>query len=77
MTVDDLLTVLRQCAGVDESITLDESAMDTGFDDLGYDSLAVLEITGHIQREFGVRLADDAVKPADSPRRLLELVNAE
>lgn len=74
MSVDELLDVLHRTAGLTESV-IDESVLDAEFEDLGCDSLALLEITGLIKREFRVTLADDALGPHDSPRRLLALVN--
>ena len=75
MSTSELLEVLRTCAGESEDVALDESALDTDFAALGYDSLALLEITGHLRREYRVPIAEDAVGLADSPRQLLTLVN--
>lgn len=75
MSTEELIEVLRTCAGVGEDVALDESALDTNFAALGYDSLALLEITGHLRREYRVPIAEGAVGLADSPRRLLGLVN--
>ena len=77
MDAVELLAVLRRCAGVSEHVTLDESAMDKDFEALGYDSLALLEAVGYLQREYAVAIEDDAVGVADNPRRLLDLVNAQ
>nr|AFY23042.1 TamK [uncultured bacterium] len=75
MSTDELLEVLRTCAGESEDGALDESALDRDFASLGYDSLALLEITGHLRRAYRVSIAEDAVGLGDSPRRLLTLVN--
>lgn len=73
MSTDELLEILRACAGESEDVALDESVLDTNFAALGYDSLALLEITGHLRREYPI--AEDAVGLEDSPRQLLTLVN--
>jgi act minimal PKS acyl carrier protein len=75
LTIADLKRVLRQVAGVDESVDLDSDIMDVDFGDLGYDSLALLETAAQIERECGVVMTDDAVVASDTPRALLALVN--
>ncbi|MEU1811825.1 MULTISPECIES: acyl carrier protein [Micromonospora] len=78
MTILDLPTltdILRECAGEDEDVELSGDILDVPFADLGYDSLALLETAGAIQRRFGAPLQDDAVTQAQTPRELLELAN--
>jgi minimal PKS acyl carrier protein len=75
-TVDDLRRILREAAGADEGVDLDGDILDTDFPSLGYDSLAVLESGSRIEREFGVRLDDDTLTDADTPRALIEAVNS-
>lgn len=76
MTLSELTTLLRECAGEDETVDLDGDVLDTPFTDLNYDSLAVLQTVGRIEREYGVMLADDTVAEAVTPRLLLQYVNA-
>ncbi|MFD7666456.1 acyl carrier protein [Streptomyces sp. NPDC059788] len=76
MTLKELTTLLRECAGVDEGVDLDGDVLDVPFDDLGYDSLAVLQTTGVIERDYGIQLPDDTVAEASTPRLLLEFINA-
>ncbi|WP_018684008.1 acyl carrier protein [Actinokineospora enzanensis] len=71
----DLVRLLHASAGVPGGSS--ESTPDTPFDDLGYDSIALLETLGAVEREYGVRLADDLAGRADTPRALLALINAE
>ncbi|MFI2712180.1 acyl carrier protein [Micromonospora sp. NPDC018662] len=78
MTTLDLPTlkdILRECAGEDEDAELTGDILDVPFADLGYDSLALLETAGVIQRRYGARLQDDAVTQAQTPRALLDLAN--
>ncbi|MFL6122445.1 acyl carrier protein [Actinophytocola sp.] len=75
-TIDDLKRVLRECAGADENVDLDGDIADVRFDELGYESLALLETSGQIEREYGIRLDESAVTDAATPRALVELVNA-
>jgi len=61
-------------AGIDEGTNLDGDILDTDFDDLGYDSLALLETAARITREYQIVIDDDAAI-ARTPRELLQLVN--
>ncbi|MCP3759034.1 acyl carrier protein [Streptomyces sp. TBY4] len=70
MTLDDLRRILSESAGCEDS-QLDGDILDTGFAELGYDSLALLETAAVIQRDYGVEI------PAQfaTPRELLDSVN--
>lgn len=74
-TLDDLKRILREGSG--EEADLDGDILDAEFEELGYESLALLETTSRIEREFGVALDEEAVAAARTPRSLLELVNTE
>ncbi len=74
-TVDDLRTILRAAAGEEDGTTPDTDILDLSFEDLGYDSIALLETAGRIQREFGVELPDSLVTDARTPRVLIDAVN--
>ena len=74
ITLDDLKRVLTEGAGSAES-GLDGDVLDMEFEDLGYDSLALLETAARISREYGVVVDDDAATSAATPRAFLELVN--
>ncbi|WP_242911379.1 acyl carrier protein [Actinomadura terrae] len=73
-TLPDLRRVLAEVAG--EVPGLDGDILDAGFEELGYDSLALLETAGRIEREHGVRLDEAAVADARTPRALIGVVNA-
>ncbi|MFF5440129.1 acyl carrier protein [Streptomyces achromogenes] len=75
-TVDDLKRILLEGAGADESVDLDSADfLDSEFEALGYESLALLETGGRIEREFGITLDDTALTDATTPRALIEVVN--
>lgn len=74
-TIDDLKRILREGAGEDEAVDLDGEILDTDFESLGYESLALLETGSRIQREFGVTLDDDTLIDARTPRALIQAVN--
>lgn len=73
-TLDDLVRILLEGAGADEGVVLDTTILDVTFAELGYESLALLETCGRIEREFDV-LLDDVVADADTPRALIDSVN--
>ncbi len=73
--LDDLVRLLRDSAGEDDLVDLDGDIIDVPFDTLGYDSLALFNLIGHVQREYDVRLEDEVVTQAKTPRDMLNLVN--
>jgi minimal PKS acyl carrier protein len=75
LTIDELKYILREAAGADESVNLDGDILDLDFQDLGYDSLALLETASRIQREYGIHLDDTTVTEVGTPRALLKAVN--
>lgn len=72
VTLADLTRMLRESAGEEEGIDLDGDVLDTPFLELGYDSLALLQVIGEIQRTYGISVPDDAIVDAETPRALLE-----
>jgi act minimal PKS acyl carrier protein len=71
----DLTRILTEAAGSDGLDIAGNDILDQEFDDLGYDSLAMLETAARIEREFGVTLEDSTFSEALTPRDLIELVN--
>ncbi|MFD9488965.1 acyl carrier protein [Streptomyces sp. NPDC059991] len=76
-TLDDLRRILLEAAGAEEGVDLDGDILDTEFEVLGYESLALLETGGRIEREYGISLDDDALTDATTPRALIDVVNAQ
>jgi minimal PKS acyl carrier protein len=74
-TLDDLRRILRDGAGTDEGVDLGVDILDATFDELGYESLAMLETGGRIEREFGISLDDSVLADSTTPRALIEAVN--
>ncbi|GGN94110.1 actinorhodin polyketide synthase acyl carrier protein [Streptomyces albiflavescens] len=75
LTLAGLTRILRESAGEDEGVDLDGDILDLSFTELGYDSLALLEAAGRVERETGIKLSDDVVGEAETPRLFLALVN--
>ncbi len=76
LTLDHLTRVLREGAGTQDGVDLGGDILDTPFEELGYDSLALLEAVSRITREFRLEFDDDAAVAATTPREFLALVNA-
>jgi len=74
-TLDDVRRILRRCAGAPEGDALDGDIADVPFAELGYDSLALLEMAAHVQQEFGIRIPDDAIEEMPTPRAAVEYLN--
>jgi act minimal PKS acyl carrier protein len=74
-TVDDLRRIMRSTVGVGDGVDLNGDILDTPFTELGYDSLALLEITGEVQREYAVTIPDEDVADLETPRQAVECVN--
>ncbi|POX42860.1 actinorhodin polyketide synthase [Streptomyces sp. Ru73] len=70
-----LVTLLRDSSGDSETNELSGDVLDVPFGELGYDSLALLQVTGVIERDAGVTLDDEALDEAETPRQYLEVVN--
>jgi act minimal PKS acyl carrier protein len=77
LTIEDLRRILREAAGEHEGIDLDGDILDLTFEDLGYDSLALLETGSRIEREHGIELEDTSITVVETPRALLAVVNEQ
>ncbi|MEH6374640.1 acyl carrier protein [Streptomyces sp. KLMMK] len=73
-TLADLKRILLEGSGAPEGGGLDGDILDTEFSDIGYDSLALLETTSRIEREYGIELDEDVIGDATTPRAFLDAV---
>ncbi len=74
MTIDDFRRILIDCAG-EADAELSENLLDAGFDEIGYDSLALMESAARIRQEFGVTIPEDMIHDLETPRQVLDFVN--
>jgi minimal PKS acyl carrier protein len=74
-TVDDLKRIMLGCAGMDDAVEFDGTTSDVSYAELGYDSLAILEIQSNIQQQFGVPLGDDVLGYMRTPADTVSYVN--
>lgn len=76
LTVRELADILRLCAGEDEFAEQLEQVAHQPFDELGYDSLALLETGARIRRDYGVALSEEDLGQVKTPQQLVDVVNA-
>lgn len=55
---------------------LDGDILEVPFEELGYDSLALLNTVARIERDYSVELGDDVIAEAKTPGLMLERINA-
>jgi act minimal PKS acyl carrier protein len=77
ITVDELRQLIITCAGAPDIAVADGDFADTSFEELGYESLALMESAALIERDYGVRIADDVLFATKTPRELAELIRSE
>lgn len=75
LSLDELKEIMSACSGADEAADITQEVADTEFPELGYDSLAVLEVVSQIQRRYGIVISDEDVESISTPATLLHYVN--
>lgn len=76
MTYDDLRSMLIEAAGAVEGVEQDQEIIDSDLYELGYDSLALMEIAARIQQRFDVDIPDEEVTDLRTFRLILDRVNS-
>lgn len=78
MTIDELRRILVECAGGDENAPeLAGDIAEADFEELGYDSLALIETASRIERDFGVKIPEEQLIEVKTPNELIGIVNAQ
>lgn len=77
MTIADLDQTFRSAAGDAEGEAFAAGNADTTFVDLGYDSLALLQVIGQLRREKGVQAPEEQLAAAKTPAQLLAIMKGE
>ncbi|MET0425260.1 MAG: phosphopantetheine-binding protein [Actinoplanes sp.] len=78
ITIDDLTEVMESSIGLDDGVDLAKNQGDIDFADLGYDSLALIELASQVQHRFGVRISDeDALEKLRSPSAAVSFINEQ
>ena len=74
-SLNDLKDALCACAGETRWANLEGDIADQTFDDLGYDSLAMIETATYLSHHLGVDLPEEALADSKTPRHFIQLVN--
>jgi act minimal PKS acyl carrier protein len=74
-TVDDLRDILRSSVGDTDLADLNGDINGILFDELGYDSLALLELCRQVETRYGVRMSDDAITEMTTPAAAVDYIN--
>ena len=70
-----LVTLIRECAGDSDEYDLDGDIIDVPFDQLGYDSIALMEVMSRLKQDHGIVVSEEAVRGIKTPRGALEAIN--
>lgn len=70
----ELVRLLQESAGLAEGVDLGAGSDDTPLCELGYDSLALLQVSGRIRREYGVELPEVAVSDMEPFGEWIDLI---
>ena len=73
--IQELRTIMRGSAGSAEGVDLDGEIAAVPFVELGYDSLAVLEMMSEVQRQYGVTVDENVVFELQTPQDAINHVN--
>jgi act minimal PKS acyl carrier protein len=73
--LDELRAILRHMGGTDEA-ALDGDIAEMEFSDLGYDSLALLEMCNQVERRYDIQISDDAVLSMATPTKTVAYINS-
>ena len=75
LTLPMLGDVIRSCVGTEGIDTFDDTVLNTAWDDLGLDSLAVYEIVTRLQDELSIAIPDERVDGLRTPGQMIDYVN--
>ncbi len=75
LTLADLVRVTRSRAGEAEEGVLNGDILDVLFEQLGYDSVALIEVLSEINHEYETDLSEQTVASLKTPRAVLDTVN--
>jgi act minimal PKS acyl carrier protein len=76
LTLDELLTIIKQAGGAWNPVDAGTDIADVPYTELGYDSLALLEVLTRIERRLQVKISEETVIDTATPGETLASVNA-
>ena len=75
ITLGDLVQIMRKCAGEDENLIANDAVANTDFEELGYDSLALMAASSEVEKDYGVAVDEDELAQIRNLASFVELVN--
>ena len=61
-TFDELKRAMLAAVGEDDSIDLERDILDVPMADLGFDSLALMDVADILEREYGIEIPEDEIE---------------
>lgn len=78
LTPQQLWRILDNAAGQPDPVQEPgQDPLDTPFEDLGYDSLALLQLAVGIELECGIEIAEGQLPRLTTPRAMMAFVNGQ
>lgn len=74
--LEDLKRLLTSDSNTGDGSEITESSLTDEFTELGYDSLALLELVSKVERDFGIKLPDDALENMLTPKSTVYYISA-
>ena len=75
LTPDALIGIMRACVGEDSTTDFSqEGVLDVSFQDLDFDSLALVELGARIEEDCGISVPETALDKMEKPRDALDYV---
>jgi act minimal PKS acyl carrier protein len=74
-TLDQLRQKMHETAGESEDADFDGDITDTPFEELDFDSLAIMEIAARIKQENGIVIPDDEIGNLKTPGAMVDYIN--
>lgn len=75
LTLDELIRLIETHAGEPDEGELDVNVVDVLFEQLGYDSIRLLEVISQIKNRYGLDLSEEILSEMKTPRQTLDKIN--
>ncbi|WP_399931708.1 acyl carrier protein [Streptomyces kanamyceticus] len=72
ISLEELRLILAECAGEEPEESAGEDFADRPFEELGYDSLVLLETSAQLKHRHGVDIPEDVIRELKSARAVLD-----
>lgn len=75
LTLDEFIGLVEAHAGEPDEGNLDDSVIDVLFEQLGYDSVRLLEVLSQIKNRYGLDLSEEILSETRTLRQTLDKIN--